>query len=105
MAPSVKLPTSTQVMISRFVGSSPASGSVLRAWSLLRILCVCVCVSKINKHEKKNGGAWVAQSVEHLTPAQVMISRFVGSSPASGSVLRAWSLLRSLCVCVCVSQK
>ena len=32
-------------------------------------------------------GAWVAQSVERPTWAQVMISRFVGSSPASGSVL------------------
>ena len=30
-------------------------------------------------------GAWVAQSVGRLTSAQVMISRFVSSSPASGS--------------------
>ena len=30
-------------------------------------------------------GAWVAQSVEHLTSAQVVISRFVGSSPLIGS--------------------
>ena len=37
-------------------------------------------------------GAWVAQLVEHLTSAQVMISWFVGSSPASGSVLTAQSL-------------
>ena len=37
-------------------------------------------------------GAWVAQSVEHPTLAQVMISRFVGSSPAWGSVLTAQSL-------------
>ena len=37
-------------------------------------------------------GAWVAQSVERLTSAQVMISWFVGSSPASGSVLTAQSL-------------
>ena len=43
----------------------------------------------------KNGkkrGAWVAQSVERPTSAQVMISRLVGSSPASGSVLTAQSL-------------
>ena len=33
MARSVKRPTSAQVMISRFVGSSPGSGSVLTAWS------------------------------------------------------------------------
>ena len=37
-------------------------------------------------------GAWVAQSVEHLTSAQVMVSRFMGSSPTSGSVPTAWSL-------------
>ena len=37
-------------------------------------------------------GAWVAQSIECLTLAQVMISQFVGSSPTSGSVLTAQSL-------------
>ena len=37
-------------------------------------------------------GAWVAQSVKRPTSAQVMISRSVGSSPASGSVLTAQSL-------------
>ena len=34
----------------------------------------------------------MAQSVKHLTSAQVMISRFVSSSPLRGSVLTAWSL-------------
>ena len=34
MAQSVKRPTSAQVVISRFVSSSPASGSVLTARSL-----------------------------------------------------------------------
>ena len=38
------------------------------------------------------GGAWVAQSVKRPTSAQVMISRSVSSSPASGSVLTAQSL-------------
>ena len=42
---------------------------------------------------KRNRGAWVAQSVKHLTSAQVMISQFVGLSPVSGSVLTAQSLL------------
>ena len=37
-------------------------------------------------------GTWVAQSVEHPTSAQVMILRFVSSSPTSGSVLMAQSL-------------
>ena len=46
-----------------------------------------------------------AQSVERLTSAQVMTSRFVGSSPASGSVLTAQSLelLRILCLPLCPS--
>ena len=34
----------------------------------------------------------MAQSVKHSTSAQVMISGFVSSSPASGSVLTAGSL-------------
>ena len=41
---------------------------------------------------RKCWGIWVAQSVEHLTSAQVMISQFVSSSPVSGSVLTAQSL-------------
>ena len=40
----------------------------------------------------KGRGAWVAQSVERLTLARVMISRFAGSSPATGSVLTTQSL-------------
>ena len=37
-------------------------------------------------------GTWVAQSVKRSTLAQVMISWFVGSSPATGSVLTAQGL-------------
>ena len=37
-------------------------------------------------------GAWVAQSVKHPTLTRVMISRFVGSSPTSGSGLTAQGL-------------
>ena len=36
-------------------------------------------------------GAWVARSVKPPASAQIMISRFVGSNPASGSVLTAQS--------------
>ena len=46
-------------------------------------------------------GAWVAQSVKRPNSARVMIPWFVGSSPASGSVLTAQSLepaLDSVCV-------
>ena len=35
--------------------------------------------------------AWMAQSVECLTLAEVMISQFMGLSPASGSVRTAQS--------------
>ena len=41
---------------------------------------------------KNTWGAWVAQSVKRPTLTQVMISRYVSSSPASGSVLTAQSL-------------
>ena len=37
-------------------------------------------------------GTGVAQSAEHPTSAQVMISQLMSSSPMSGSVLTAWSL-------------
>ena len=43
----------------------------------------------LRKHHR---GTWVAQSVEGLTWAQVTISRFVGSGPASGCVPTARSL-------------
>ena len=42
--------------------------------------------------ELMDRGAWVAQSVECLTYAQVMISLSMSSGPALGSVLTAWSL-------------
>ena len=44
-AQSVEGPTSVQVMISLFVGSSPTWGSVLVVWSLLGILSLPLCVS------------------------------------------------------------
>ena len=52
---------------------------------------------------KVGGGAWVAQRFKRLTLAQVMlaqvmISWFVGLSPASGSALTTWSLLWILCL-------
>ena len=40
---------------------------------------------------------WVVQSVKCLTSAQVMISKFMSSSPTSGSLLSVQSLLRILC--------
>ena len=49
------------------------------------------CTYLVNK-KLSSWGAWVAQSVKRLTSPQVMISRSVSSSPASGSGLMAQSL-------------
>ena len=49
-------------------------------------------INSIKKKKKKARGAWVAQSVERLTSAQIMISQLMSSSPALDSVLTAWSL-------------
>ena len=100
----VKRPTSAQVMISRFMGESPASGSVLTAWSLesasdsvspslltpsplVIYLSVCLSLRNKTKHQKKLGGTCVVLTVECWTSAQVMISGSVSLSPMLGSVL------------------
>ena len=41
---------------------------------------------------------WAPKSVKRLTSAQIMISRFMSSSPVWGSVLTAWSLFQILCL-------
>ena len=50
-------------------------------------------------------GAWVAQSVKHLTSAQVMIMQSLSLSPVSGSVLttQGLELLWILCLLLCPS--
>ena len=48
--------------------------------------------NKTDTRMPEDRGAWVAQSVERPTLAQVRISQFVSSSPVSGSVLTAQSL-------------
>ena len=60
-----------------------------------------VRLSSFSRSAFKEGilqGAWVAQLVKRLTLAQVMISLFVSSSPASGSMLTAQGLLHILCL-------
>ena len=64
MAKSVRRPTAAQVVISRFVGSSPALGLVLTAQGLETVsnsvsflsaptpLMLCLSVSFKNKHKK-----------------------------------------------------
>ena len=49
-------------------------------------------VARQGECHKTFRGAWVAQSVQRPISAQVMISQFVGLSPASGSVLTVQSL-------------
>ena len=104
MAQSVEHPTSAQVMILWFVGSSPTSGSGLTAQSLepasdsvcLSLppspLVLSLSLSLSLKKYINLWGAWVAQSVKRLTSAQVTILRSVSSSPTSGSGLMAQSL-------------
>ena len=57
---------------------------------------------KINKWHSSEyyvmWGTWVAQSVECPTLAQIMLSWFLSSSPTSGSLLLAQSLLWILCL-------
>ena len=47
---------------------------------------------RVGLGKPRRWGTWVAQLVKRLTWAQVMILRFVSSSPASGSVPTARSL-------------
>ena len=53
-------------------------------WAAEMHQCLCQPCQPMSEFE-----AWVTQSVKHPTSAQVTISRFAGSSPASGSVLTA----------------
>ena len=107
-------PTSAQVMILRSMSSSPVLGSLLTAQRLEPAtdsvspslsapppFSLCLCVSKIHKH----WGTWVAQSLEHPTAAQVMVSQFVGLSPASGFTLTAQTLLEIPSLPLSLSQK
>ena len=103
MAQSVKRWTLAQVMISRFLGLGPTSGSVLTAQSLEPPsdsaspspsappqLTLCVSLPLKNKNIKR--GAWGIQLVKCLTLTQVLISLLMSLSPALGSVLTAQSL-------------
>ena len=59
-------------------------------WSAMQVTCVIQKFLVMTFTEVQ--GTWVAQLVNHLTLAQVMIPRFVGSSPTLGSMLAAQSL-------------
>ena len=55
-------------------------------------VCLSLACWYENLEDLGKRGAWVAQLIGRPTSAQVMISRSVGSSPASGSGLTAQSL-------------
>ena len=60
--------------------------------------------SMINVREEGRLGGSVGRGVERLTSAQVMISRFMSSSPAFGCLLSVWSLLGILCPPLCCTS-
>ena len=87
---------------SRFTCPSINTSQRVGKYSVSPELC---CVSCTNIHSlsltatqemstevQRGQGAWVAQSVNRLSSTQVMLSQFVSSSPALGSVLTAWTL-------------
>ena len=59
-------------------------------------------LSSERKDQSVKWGTWVAQSVKRSTLAQVMISRFVGLSPASVSLLSVQSRLGMFLVQPCL---
>ena len=77
---------------------------LISIFKLFVVIVIVVCVLFLRSYlfflNVYLRGAWVAQLVKRRTSAQVTISRFVGSSPATGSVLTAQSLelLRILCL-------
>ena len=84
VAQSVERPTSAQAMISQFLSVNLASGSVLTAQSLEPALhsgFKSPVQYMLYKYSLPLQGAWVAQSVERPTSAQVMILWFMSSSP------------------------
>ena len=122
VAQQVKHLTSAQVMILRFMTSSPTSGELMPrigwAWALLQVsssplwwalllslspssphprsLVTSLTLSLSKKKKRFIIGvpgrlSWL--SAQLLISAQVMISRFMSSSPTWGSALREWSLL------------
>ena len=81
-------------MVVNFVQQDSGIGSEGGGRRCQMITRIYVNYSSIMLFQKLNlfWGPWVAQSVKRPASAQVMISRLVGSSPASGSVLAGWSL-------------
>ena len=64
---------------------------------------VAVGFGRQTRSQEEYQGAWGAQSVKHLTLAQVMISQLMGLNPALGSALTARSLLGTLSLSLSLS--
>ena len=79
-----------------------ASESLVRAWTSSVFISWNPALRNITSRSTQDIGIFwgtrVAQSVERLTSAQVMISRFLSLSPTSGSLLSVQSRLRILCL-------
>ena len=76
------------------MGKDRESSAVERtggSWTPLHVFSL-TCDYNLTSNLKKRGAS-VAQSVERPTLAKVMILRFMGSSPTSGSALTAQNLL------------
>ena len=72
--------------------SQLSGNNLLNTYSQIQLLSRTTNAMLPNKLDTSFQGAWAAQSVKRPTSAQVRISWFVSSSPASGSVLTAQSL-------------
>ena len=135
MAQSVKLPTlgfdssrdptvcKFELLIGLCADSVEPAWASLSPYLSLRFPCSCclpLSLSLCQNKEINVRGAWVVQSVNHLTSTQVRILLFVSSSSTSGSVLTAQSLepasdsvspslsappLLTLCLSLSLSQK
>ena len=72
---------------------SGEGGPGQKAWPAPRSQGRCLCSAPVREERGRCLGClWLSQSVKRPPSAEVMISQFVGSSPASGSVLTAQSL-------------
>ena len=82
--------TQESVVSKTTLGSYPEGASMECCVTGVKSDTRAICVH--DSKEKNFRGAWVARSVKRPASAQVMVSHFVSSSPASGSVLTAQSL-------------
>ena len=83
------LPACSRTHTGCFLEFSIWSSLIPCFYAALYLLAECVLFKMPRVRGAGGGCSWAAQSVRHPISAQVMISWFTGSSPASGSVLTA----------------